>query len=236
MQMYADIRDLINNCLRNSGFIVRTAANYAIANGTFGLNTPEEDLKAIYLQNVAPQFAVSLDNINESIWEIQQWGQSSFQGLTNNTVFMDVYDTRRYGWVSTTYDWDKESQTGKAIISWIKEVHCTLTFFKSRAPLAQGAGTEFVSAHDVAHKVMTWFQSDFGRAQMNLKGFQCLVTSEVRNPNVVLDNRRFDRTPNFSIVFVMRERQEIDVTANFVKEIDQAIAFKSKNSIKLIGV
>lgn len=238
MQMYADIRDLVDNCLRYSGFIVKTPQNYAIANGVFGLSTTADELRAIYLRgSPAPRLEISPESIVQSIvWQIEQWGQSSFQGLTNNTVLMDVYDTRRYGWVSTTYNWDKASQTGKAVISWIKDVHCTLTFFKSRTPLAQGAGTEFVSAHDVAHKVMTWFQSDFGREQMEQKGFQCLITSEVRNPNIVLDNKQFDRTPNFSIVFVMKERLEIDVTENFVKEIDQAIAFKHKNTIELIGV
>jgi hypothetical protein len=237
MQMYADVRDLVNTFLRNSGLIVRTPTNYAIGNNLFGLNTSDEDLKAIFLRNLPPQIAITISDINDSIWEIQQWGQTSFQGLTNNTVFMDLYDTRRYGWVSTAYEWDKETQTGKAIVSWIKDIHCTLTFFKSRAPLAQGAGTEFLSAHDVAHRVMTWFQSDFGREQMAKKGFQCLITSEVRNPNIVIDNLRFDRSPNFTIVFTMRERQEVDVTENFVKEINQEKAFsENKNSIKLIGV
>ena len=100
MQMYADVRDLVNTFLRNSGLIVRTPTNYAIGNNLFGLNTSDEDLKAIFLRNLPPQIAITISDINDSIWEIQQWGQTSFQGLTNNTVFMDLYDTRRYGWLS----------------------------------------------------------------------------------------------------------------------------------------
>lgn len=236
MQMYADVQDLIGTYLRQIGFIEQTSTNYGISKNLFGLNTSDEELKAIYLRDVSPELRISTASINEAIWRIIQWAQPESISLSTNTIFMDCYDTRRYGWVSTMYEWDKKTKTGKAVITWIRDIFFRLSFFKNRKALKEGAGVEFVSGLDVARKVHTWFQTDFGRDAMQEKGFQCLPIGTIGNRDFVAGSKQFERMPSFPITFVINERMEIDVTENYVTEIDQAIAFKNKNTTELIGV
>lgn len=176
-----------------------------------------------------------IPTVTDETWEVKMWSDPSLVGLQTNLVLLNYYDSYVYGWTSTLYNWDKDNKKGTAVISWIKDMHFDISFFKDRKALNQGAGVDYSSALDLAQRVRTWFQSDFGREKMQEKGFQCLVTSEVRNPIITLDDETYSRDPNFSITFVRRELIEMDVTQNYVTEIDQRLGFRLKN-IKLIGV
>lgn len=172
------------------------------------------------------------DNLQIQDWIIRQWGQSSMQTLRNNVVLMNYTNGRRYGWVSTNYQWDKDSQTGTANVSWIREIKMSLSFFKYRSK----ADINYVSADDIARKVLVWLQSDFGLHALRNKGYEIYVITDILNPPVTIEDDKYERMPIFDITLVLKENHTIDVTENFVTYTTMAEEFRQRKGIELISV
>lgn len=236
MQICKDIGDLLSAFLIQNGFIVKTASNYKIAsnNGVLGIADGEGNLKGVYLENIPPTLRIIIDNINDLVWQIRQWGQPTNQGLKNNSILMNFSGGRRYGWVSTSYKWNGKS--GTAEVSWRRDFALTLTFFKSRLEIGRGAGVEFMTAEDMARKIYAWMQSDFGISACREKGYWMYPFGEILNPTVVLGSEQFGRTPNFTAHFAVLERHIVDVSENFVEFETMAEEFRQKKGIELIAV
>lgn len=236
MQIYKDIGDLLSSYLLSSGFIVKSAENYKITSsgGILAFANSEGDLKSVYLKNIPPSLYISAENVNDLVWQIRQWGQPTMQALKSSSILMNFSGGRRYGWVSTSYDWNGKS--GTAEISWRRVLNFTFTFFKSRSDVGKGAGLSYFSADDMARRIYSWLQSDFGISACREKGYWMYPFGEILNPAIVLGSEQFDRTPNFTVKFAVLERHIFDVSENFVEFETMAEEFRKRKGIELIAV
>lgn len=236
MQIYKDMGDLLSAYLLQNGFILKASGNYQITSkdGILGLSDSAGDLKNIYLENIPPRLRISAENINDLVWQIRQWGQPTTQAPKSNSILMNFLGGRRYGWVSTSYNW--HGKYGTAEISWRRDLDFTFTFFKSRAALGNGAGLEYFSAADMARRIYAWLQSDFGISACRDKGYWMYPFGEILNPAIIMGNEQFDRTPNFTAKFAVLERHIFDVSENFVEFETMAEEFRIRKGIELIAV
>lgn len=234
MQIYKDIASLLDSFFIQNGFIVKSNSNYRCLdrNGNLALADSEGNLKSIFLSGEHSSFNVSIENVNDIIWTIRQWGQSTMQALRDNSVLMNFQNGKRYGWVSTYYNWDKETQTGTAEIEWRREIKVSLSFFKYRSK----ANIDYISADDVARRIYVWLQSDLGLSALREKGYEIYPMSNILNPTITIGDDKYERMPIFDITLVLKEKHTIDVTENFVKYTTMAEEFRQRKGIELISV
>lgn len=222
--IYKEIGDVLSAYLQTFGYIQQISdSNYAFSNGVLGLANNSGELKALYLKNTPARIAISNTDINSLTWQIRQWAQPSMQKLVNNSIFMNFFSGRRYGWISTKYNWDKEAQKGYVKIEWRRDIHFTFTFFKNRDDLLTTRGEDYLSSEDMARNIFTWIQSDLGLEALRAKGYWILPPTQILNPELVLPTEQFERTPNFSMTLVIKEETVIDATENFISQTEEEI-------------
>ena len=167
-------------------------------------------------------------------WVPRQWAQPTMQALKSKSIFMNFMLGRRYGWTSTVSKWDRESSKGTTKVSWLRDLNMVFTFFKDSSPIASNSGSSYISATDVAWNLLTWMQSDFGIQKFMKSGYNMLQTFSINNPKIVVGTDQFDRTPNFEIIFVIKEHTLFDTTENFVLYGTQKEAFDSDSMDNLV--
>lgn len=171
----------------------------------------------------------ALEFFGVSGWQVMQWAQPSFQGLKSPVILTDLYDTKRYGWTYTKYVWDRETQTGEGIISWLKEIYFSFTFWKGAGSMASAENLkEYETALDAANKVLAYFQSEYGFKKLFDLGYNSLITAKIYNPPIVSDSDRYTRAPVIRIKFIIKENATIDETSNFITEQEQQLAFDNQ--------
>lgn len=166
-------------------------------------------------------------------WTAWQWAQESMQTLKNNSILMNFVNGRRYGWVSTGYNWDKTTEQGTATVSWRREIHLVFSFYKNRT---DATSVSYFSAEDMARRFFIWIQSDLGIDALRAKSYWQVLPNAIMNPVIVTGTEKYERMPNFEITFVVSESQVIDVTENFATYETMLEEFRKRQNIELVAV
>ena len=70
---------------------------------------------------------------------VLQYGQCTQQEVPSPSVMIDYSDGSKYGWESTKYKWNKASQSGKAEISYYRQIYVDFLFFRNPHDLIEGS-------------------------------------------------------------------------------------------------
>ena len=62
---------------------------------------------------------------------VLQYGQWTLQEVPSPSVMIDYNDGAKYGWESTKYKWDSKEQSGKAEISYYRQIYVDFLFFRN---------------------------------------------------------------------------------------------------------
>ena len=62
---------------------------------------------------------------------VLQYGQWTLQEVPSPSVMIDYNDGEKYGWESTKYKWNSEEQSGKAEISYYRQIYVDFLFFRN---------------------------------------------------------------------------------------------------------
>lgn len=62
---------------------------------------------------------------------VLQYGQWTLQEVPSPSVMIDYNDGEKYGWESTKYKWDGEEQSGKAELSYYRQIYVDFLFFRN---------------------------------------------------------------------------------------------------------
>lgn len=155
---------------------------------------------------------------------VLQYGQCTQQEVPSPSVMIDYSDGSKYGWESTKYKWNKASQSGKAEISYYRQIYVDFLFFRNPHDLIEGSlipetpieeSGVYLSPIDVAQRLRTWFLSDLGISSLRGLGYGIIDSSEMENPDIETDDDVYARTPRFTLTLVTKETTFVD--ADFIK-------------------
>lgn len=165
-------------------------------------------------------------------WNVIQWGQPSIQGLRSPLILLDFYNSRRYGWTSTVYKWDSESQTGEGIIYWNNEISISFTFWKDKQDMSNPNTdlTTYQTAYDIANQFLAYLQSQYAREALLKVGYWTENTPEIYNGIAEDDSGKDSRFPVIRAKFITKESISIDETENFITKEEQQEAFKNNSN------
>lgn len=170
----------------------------------------------------------ALTTIGATGWKIRQSAQPSIQGLVSPIVLVNYYDSKRYGWTTTNYVWDKKTQTGTGVIKWRKDALFQLTFWKDTSDTAKPTTDlqKYQTALDIATQVLSYFQSDYGMDKLAANGYFRTVAARLYNPDVINDSDKYTRTPIIRMRFTFEEQMAVDETPNFITKESESEAIK----------
>ena len=173
-----------------------------------------------------------LQNNQLTDWNVIQWAQPSIQGLRSPLILLDFYNSRRYGWTSTIYQWDSESQTGQGIIYWNNEISISFTFWKDRQDMSNPNTdlTTYQTAYDIANQFLAYLQSQYAREALLKVGYWTENTPEIYNGIATDDSGKDSRFPVIRAKFITKESISIDETENFITKEEQQEAFKNNSN------
>lgn len=161
---------------------------------------------------------------------IMQWGQPTMQELPSPAILMNFENARKYGWTTTSYQWNKTTQAGSAIISWIRVIRFTFTFFLDGKNLIGADPMTYVSALDMAEKLRAYFLSDFGIQDLQQYGYGSFDIGDILNPDFSTDENIYARQPSFTVPFVFKENI-VQNYPDYKTYIEQQEDFKSNKSL-----
>lgn len=169
---------------------------------------------------------------NFSDWKVCQWGQPSIQGLTSPLILIDFYNSRRYGWTSTVYQWNSESQTGEGIIYWNNEISISFTFWKDRQDMSNPKTNLniYQTAYDVSNQFLAYLQSQYAREALFELGYWTENTPEIFNGIATDDSGKDSRFPVIRAKFITKESISIDESNNFITKEEQQESFKNNSN------
>ena len=173
-----------------------------------------------------------LQNNQLTDWNVIQWAQPSIQGLRSPLILLDFDNSHRYGWTSTVYKWDSETQTGEGIIYWLNEISISFTFWKDRQDMSN-PNTDlatYQTAYDVANQFLAYLQSQYAREALFKVGYWTENTPEIYNGVGTDDSGKDTRFPVIRAKFITKESISIDETENFITKEEQQEAFKNNSN------